>query len=38
MLSKKLVTLKDDVPVKNDPKEFIIKDIDRNKLDRKSVV
>tara|TARA_B100001175_G_scaffold317614_1_gene335291 strand:- start:681 stop:3446 length:2766 start_codon:yes stop_codon:yes gene_type:complete len=32
MLSKKLVTLKDDVPVKNDPNEFLIKDIDKNKL------
>ena len=32
LLSKKLVTLKDDVPVKNDPNEFLIKDIDKNKL------
>ena len=32
MLSKQLVTLKDDVPVKNDPKEFLIKDINKNKL------
>ena len=32
MLSKQLVTLKDDVPVKNDPNEFIIKDINKNKL------
>ncbi len=32
ILSKKLVTLKDDVPVKNDPNEFIIKDINKNKL------
>ena len=32
LLSKKLVTLKEDVPVKNDPNEFIIKDINRVKL------
>ncbi len=32
MLSKQLVTLKNDVPVKNDPNEFIIKDIDKAKL------
>ena len=32
LLSKQLVTLKDDVPVKNDPSEFLIKDIDKNKL------
>ena len=32
LLSKKLVTLKNDVPVKNDPDEFLIKDIDKNKL------
>ena len=32
LLSKKLVTLKDDVPVKNDPNEFLIKDIDKDKL------
>ena len=31
-LSKKLVTLKDDVPVKNNPNEFIIKDINKDKL------
>ncbi len=31
-LSKQLVTLKNDVPVKNDPNEFLIKDIDKNKL------
>ena len=31
-LSKKLVTLKDDVPVKNEPNEFIIKDINKDKL------
>jgi len=32
LLSKKLVTLKDDVPVKNDPNDFLIKDIDKDKL------
>ena len=32
ILSKKLVTLKDDVPVENDPNEFLIKNIDKNKL------
>ncbi|MDC0618896.1 DNA polymerase I [Pelagibacteraceae bacterium] len=32
LLSKKLVTLKDDVPVKNDPSEFLIKTIDKDKL------
>ncbi len=32
ILSKKLVTLKDDVPVKNDPNEFLIKDINKDKL------
>ena len=32
LLSKKLVTLKDDVPVKNDPNDFILKDIDKDKL------
>jgi len=32
LLSKKLVTLKKDVPVKNDPSEFLIKDIDKDKL------
>ena len=32
LLSKQLVTLKNDVPVKNDPNEFLIKDIDKNKL------
>ena len=31
-ISKRLVTLKDDVPVKNDPNDFLIKDIDKNKL------
>jgi DNA polymerase I len=32
LLSKRLVTLKDDVPVKNDPSEFLIKDINKDKL------
>jgi len=32
LISKKLVTLKDDVLVKNDPGEFLIKDIDKDKL------
>ena len=32
LLSKKLVTLKDDVPIKNDPNEFLIKEIDKEKL------
>ena len=32
LLSKQLVTLKDDVPVKNNPNEFIIQDIDKDKL------
>jgi DNA polymerase I len=32
LLSKQLVTLKDDVPVKNDPDEFLIKDVDKDKL------
>tara|TARA_A100001011_G_scaffold112755_1_gene119336 strand:+ start:19350 stop:22115 length:2766 start_codon:yes stop_codon:yes gene_type:complete len=32
ILSKQLVTLKNDVPVKNDPNEFLIKDISKNKL------
>ncbi len=32
ILSKKLVTLKDDVPIKNDPSEFLIKKIDKEKL------
>ncbi len=31
-LSKKLVTLKDDVPIKNNPAEFIIKSINKEKL------
>jgi DNA polymerase-1 len=32
LLSKQLVTLKNDVPVKNDPSEFLIKDVDKDKL------
>ena len=32
LLSKQLVTLKSDVPVENDPAEFIIKDINKEKL------
>ena len=32
ILSKQLVTLKDDVPVKNDPNEFLIKGINKDKL------
>ena len=32
ILSKKLVTLKDNVPVKNELSEFIIKDVDKDKL------
>ncbi len=32
LLSKKLVTLKDDVPVKNNPNDFLIKEIDKKKL------
>jgi len=32
MISKQLVTLKDDVPLKNDAAEFIIKDINKDKL------
>ncbi len=32
ILSKQLVTLKNDVPVKNEPNEFLIKDISKNKL------
>ena len=32
LLSKKLVTLKDNVPVKNDINEFLIKEIDKDKL------
>ncbi len=32
LLSRKLVTLKDDVPIKNDPGEFLIKKIDKDKL------
>ena len=32
MISKRLVTLKNDVPLKNDATDFIIKDIDKDKL------
>ena len=32
LISRQLVTLKDDVPVKNDPNEFLIKEIDKDKL------
>ena len=32
MISKQLVTLKNDVPLKNDAADFIIKDIDKDKL------
>jgi DNA polymerase I len=32
LLSKQLVTLKDDVPVKNHPEEFLIKNIDKDRL------
>jgi len=32
LLSKKLVTLKDDVPVKDTPESFIMKAVDKNKL------
>ena len=32
ILSRKLVTLKDDVPIKNNPAEFLIKEIDKDKL------
>ena len=32
ILSKKLVTLKEDVPVKENPEEFIMKNVDREKL------
>ena len=32
LLSKQLVTLKNDVPVKNNPGEFLIKDVDKDKL------
>ena len=32
LLSRKLVTLKDDVPVKEDPNSFILKDVQRQKL------
>jgi DNA polymerase-1 len=32
LLSKQLVTLKDDVPIKNDPSTFILKDVKKDKL------
>ena len=32
LLSKQLVTLKDDVPIKNNPSEFLIKKINKDKL------
>ena len=32
LLSKKLVTLKNDVPLKNNPNEFLIKEINKDKL------
>jgi len=32
LLSRKLVTLKDDVPVKDDPSSFILKEIEKEKL------
>jgi len=32
MISKQLVTLKNDVPLKNDAADFVIKDINKNKL------
>ena len=32
MISKQLVTLKNDVPLKNDATDFIIKDINKDKL------
>jgi DNA polymerase-1 len=32
LISKQLVTLKNDVPLKNDPAEFYIKDINKDKL------
>jgi len=32
LLSRKLVTLKDDVPVKDDPNSFILKDVQKEKL------
>ena len=32
LLSRKLVTLKDDVPVKEDPNSFILKDVQKDKL------
>jgi len=32
LLSRKLVTLKDDVPVKDDPNSFLLKDVEKDKL------
>jgi len=32
LLSKKLVTLKDDVPIKDDPNSFILKEVQKDKL------
>ena len=32
LLSRKLVTLKNDVPVKDDPNSFILKDVKRDNL------
>ncbi len=32
LLSRKLATLKEDVPIKNDPSEFLIKAVDKDKL------
>ena len=32
LISKKLVTLKDDVPIKNKIEDFIIKDVKKDKL------
>ena len=32
LLSKKLVTLKDDVPIKNELNEFLLKNVDKDKL------
>jgi len=32
LLSKQLVTLKDDVPIKEDPSSFILKDVEKEKL------
>jgi len=32
LLSRKLVTLKDDVPVKNDPSSFVLREVEKEKL------